>query len=66
MAFIRGHLRRLTAGRETISVTFREANGKERVVTANVGETMLEVAQSNSVDIEVRQPCCPRHTPCFS
>ena len=40
------------AAKKTISVTFIKPDGSKQVVTAPVGDSMLEIAHANKIDIE--------------
>lgn len=48
----RAPLRRFAAVRNSISVTFVTLDGSKRIVRAPVGDSMLEVAHANGIDIE--------------
>jgi hypothetical protein len=42
----------LSAAKKTIKVTFVKPDGSKKTVDAPVGDSMLEVAHANGVDIE--------------
>jgi hypothetical protein len=43
---------RAPAGKKTIKVTFVKPDGSKQVVDAPIGDSMLEVAHANKIDIE--------------
>ncbi len=42
----------LAAAKKTIQVTFVKPDGSKQTVSANIGDSMLEVAHAHKIDIE--------------